>query len=333
MTFDISHHSSFRTMLLALLTLTFFSCQKNLDYFVADDNALNAPDTAWYNSIDNQMPVFALKNDLRLDFSRDNFTLSGGVVNQFNMSSGLSAVLPAGTIVDSNGQAYVGPIQAKSILMNSNATKVSMGISDVSYGEQLASGGCYFFELSGSGGQSLSIAPAAALELNFQSTAPYSPEMRVFSGQADGMANINWQATASQNTVSFSGGTYHTNSNLYGFVAASYFINLPISQKTKLSLNLPANYTNANTMAYIVYNQLSSVIALRPDFNMRKFRSEEIAKNEPATIVVLSKQGGNYFLGHASITTQHAGQSGYQEINITPTITTLNDMKSFISTL
>jgi hypothetical protein len=333
MTIHIGQHSSFRSVLLALLMLTLFSCQKNLDYFVVDDNALNAPDTTWYNSINSDMPVIALKNDLLIDFSRDSFTLQGGVINQFNMSSGISASIPGGSILDSIGQSYLGPVTATSMLMNSKGSKIKMGISDISNGQQLGSGGCYYFKLSGVGGQQLFVAPNASLEVNFQSVVPFSYDMQLFAGEAISTFDFNWEPTTSQDTVSFSGGTYHAYSNLFGFIATSYFVDLPSSQQTRLALNLPANYTNANTMAYIVYDQLPSVIALIPDFNTRKFRSEEIAKNEPATIVVLSKQGGNYFLGHASITTHHAGQSGYQEINITPTITTLNDMKNFISTL
>lgn len=333
MTYTINHNIHLRSLFVVLLTMTLFSCQKNLDFLAVDDNAFNAPDTLWYSSVSSTMPVTQLKNELRYHYNRDNFTLQGGVVNHFNMSGGLVADIPGGALLDSSGQPYLGALQSESILLTNKGDLISMGALNISNNHQLVQGGTYLLNFYTDSGQPLTVAPNNFISLSFNSSLPFSSDMKIFKGQTNPQGDINWLLTSPSNMATHFGGNYHINVNGLSWTSCSYFLDIPLQQQTKISLTLPSNYTNANTMAFISFDQLASVLPLSPEISQRKFRSIEIGRSQPATIVVLSKQGGHYFLGHASIVTQDAGQSGFQEISLTPTITTLDDMKNYISTL
>jgi len=333
MTFSTRNKTIVPALFMLLLTLGLFSCQKNLDYFVADENALNAPDTVWYNNVTADMPVSLLKNELRYAYTRQNSNLQGGAVNHISLGSGLNVDIPAGALTDSSGQPYLGAMQVESVLLRTKGDYIRMGLSDISFGHQMIHGGSYYLNFYNNSGQRLWVNQNTSVDVSFQSPLPYSSDMKIFKGQINGQDGNNWELANPSNVLNQSGGVYHTSVNELSWISCSYVPDLSSTEQTRVALSLPSNYTNANTIAFIVYDQLESVLALGPNQTQRKFTSVDIAKNEPAKIIVLSKQGGQYFLGYADIVTQNAGQSGFQEISIVPTITTLDNMKNYIGTL
>ena len=97
---------------------------------------------------------------------------------------------------------------------------------------------------------------------------------------------------------------------------------------------MPSNYTNANTIAFISFDDVSAVINFDYDINGKIFKTGAIPAGINAVITVISKQAGNYFSKQTMISTLSSGASGgYQIVNLTPVITSLDEIKNKLRNL
>ena len=101
-------------------------------------------------------------------------------------------------------------------------------------------------------------------------------------------------------------------------VATIFDLNV-ISPRVKVSADLAAYFTNANTIAFTVFKDLRSVVAMKGDLSTRKFISGKLPLGKQITVVVISKQGNDYFLGHESAVTQTtASNPAIQPVKVVP---------------
>ena len=98
---------------------------------------------------------------------------------------------------------------------------------------------------------------------------------------------------------------------------------------------MPAYYTNANTVAYTVFNEMRSVIGMYGNETTRKFGTGKLPSNKQVTVVIISKQGDDYYLGHqqALTNTPVPGSIGDQQVTVTPVKTSIENIIAYLDTL
>jgi hypothetical protein len=109
---------------------------------------------------------------------------------------------------------------------------------------------------------------------------------------------------------------------------------VPPSQRTRLEVDLPAHYTNNNTLAFVSLNRYRAMIRLNANSGTRTFQSGLLPVNEPITLVVLSKQGDRYFMKQQSFTLDYPHQNSlFDRKSVEPTITDLVSIQQYLDQL
>ena len=73
---------------------------------------------------------------------------------------------------------------------------------------------------------------------------------------------------------------------------------------------------------------------MNADVTERRFISGKVPNGKAATVVAISKQGNDYFLGKTIITTGvNVTSSNVQKVILNPVKTSLADIKAFLATL
>jgi len=318
----------FYTLLIAGVLLS--SCQKDLDLFVPDPIA--GFDSTWHNNIDNSMPVAGLKTALLLPIYKDSFELNATTV-VLNTGSGLQCTFYPGSILTASNTPVAGRIYIETQLLKAKGDMIRMGTPTTSNGKLLISGGEFFVRLT-KNGQELQLAPNSRYYIQYNDPSP-SPLMRLFAGDQTNPAVFNWlPLTDTLNTVTAFNQYYQVSTNRLQWINCDYFYDTTGIPQTIVSANLPANYTNANTTAYTVLNDMHAVVGMYGNATTRKFSTGRLPANKQVTVVIISKQGNDYFLGHEQVlTTGSAGTIGNQSVTVTPVITTLDNIKTYLNSL
>ena len=318
-----------------IMCVGLFSCEKNTDIIVPDPNQLNGPDTTWYNFITENMSAVALKNDIQSGYDIDTVSLNGGTGLNFVTASSLYFSINPGSIITGTGEIYLGNMIVKS--MNANtvgkcALMMKQSLSNV--GHLLSSGGTFFVAFYNLNNEELFISPNNNISVTYHSENYYGGMELFVENQID-LLYSNWQkpSDSSQNNITVYSDYHTAHLNHTGWVNCSTedFYN---NQQSKISLRLPANYTNANTIAFLSFDGLKSVINFDADVSDRIFKTGFLPAGRQAIVTVISKQGGYYYMKQKSITTSSTATSGgYQVINLTPVITSFSELKNSLEEL
>ena len=318
-----------------IICVGLFSCEKNTDIIVPDPNQLNGPDTTWYNSITENMSAVALKNEIQSGYDIDTVSLNGGTGLNFITSSSLYFSINPGSIITGTGEIYLGNMIVKS--MNANtigkcALMMKQSLSNV--GHLLSSGGTFFVAFYNLNNEELFISPNNNISVTYHSENYYGG-MKLFVENQIDLLYSNWQkpSDSSQNNITVYSDYHTAHLNHTGWVNCSTedFYN---NQLSKISLRLPSNYTNANTIAFLSFDGLKSVINFDADVPGRIFKTGCLPAARQAIVTVISKQGGYYYMKQKNITTLSTATSGgYQVINLTPVVSSISELKNSLSGL
>ncbi|MEO6489214.1 MAG: hypothetical protein ABIO04_04665 [Ferruginibacter sp.] len=317
--------------LLLIAAFSFTSCQKDLDVLVVDP--VLGPDSTWYDAISPSMPVVGLKNSLLLDIHQDSFIMNT-TATAFTASSGLQLLFTPASLLTSAGMPALGEIKVESYLLKKKGDMIRMGTPTTSDGKVLVSGGELYVRLLKDGAE-LQVSQNSHVNISYADTG-LSSQMELFYGDATNSSGFNWlpNADSSNFVIPTTVQTYQLLTNRLHWINCDYFYDTSNAFQTTVSAVLPSNYTNANTIAYIVFSDIRSVIAMNGNSFTRKFSSGKLPVNKSITMVIISKQGDNYFLGHQqAITTGTPGAISVQEITVTPVITSANDIKTYLDSL
>ena len=313
--------------LLLIASVTLSSCQKDLDQFVPD------PSTGYdtlYNTIDNTMPVADLKYNLLLPIYKDSFNLGTATTN-VNTGSGLQCNFIPGSIYNAANTPVTGKIFIETYLLKTKGDMIRMSTPTTSNGRMLVSGGEFFVRLTKDGGE---LNLGSHYYIKYDDPAPASLMTR-FDGDETNPAIFNWLPTQdSLGSLSTLNQSYLLSTNRLHWINCDYFYDTSGIPRTTVSANLPSTYTNANTVAYTVFNDIRSVTGMYGNATTRKFCSGKLPANKIITVVIISKQGNDYFLGHEQVTT--VGSSGTinnQEVTVAPVITSLDNIKTYLNSL
>ncbi len=322
----------FLTTIIAAISLV--SCQKDIDIFTPNPVQPQGPDTAWYNSLTGSLPVNLLKEKLKLDVKLDSFELNANPATITTPAAQYS--FPGNCCNGLNGQVVTGKVYLETMLITRKGDMIRMDKPTISNGRMLVSGGEIFVRLR-KGNDELSLAPGKRVSITYSDPAP-SPLMKLFYGDESNPDRFNWipamDSVAGQIGV-FSGNQFY---QLYSpqlrWINCDYFYDTTGASLVKLAANLPPQFTNGNSVAYLVFNNLRAVLPMYGNAAQRKFISNSVTAGLPVTIIVISKQGDDYYLGRESaVTNSAAATGGVQSVGITPVKKTIDEIKQVLSAL
>ena len=102
-----------------------------------------------------------------------------------------------------------------------------------------------------------------------------------------------------------------------------------VSFNTKLSVYLPVNFTNKNTLIYAVKNGSNNVARVNADYSSRTFSLSNIPYNQNLTLITISKIDHKYYLGVVN-----TNFSSHQNIlNIVPQQVTIANIIDYLNSL
>ena len=324
-----------RKILSGLLIATGFllnACQKDIDVFIPDAGQLNGPDTSWYSSITATMPVTSLKNNLAADFYHDSIQVNAN--NAYIVTpSGLQCGFPPNCCVSNTGQAITGSVQVELMLIKNKGEMIRMNKPTASNGRLLVSGGEIFIRLKKDGNE-VQLAPNKRILIRYPDV-PLSTQMKFFAGDESNAERFNWlPVTDTLNTVGVGTQFYEINTNHLRWINCDYFYDTTGISRVTVTADLEAYFTNANTMAFTVFKDLRSVVGMYGDISTRKFSTGKIPAGKAITVVVLSKQGNDYFLGSEhTVTALPTSGAATQHVVVKPVKRSLAEILNFLNTL
>jgi hypothetical protein len=326
---------SIKAFILVLFTgsLVLNACQKDIDIFVPDPGQLNGPDTSWQNSITATMPVSVLKNNLIEEPYLDSFTVNANIatiVTPFDMQLNF----PPNCCATAAGQPVTGKVQVEIMVIKKKGDMIRLNKPTTYNDSLLVTAGEIFIRLK-KDGQILQLAPAIRYNIHFVDL-PVNTQMRLFVGDETNAERFNWLPNPDllNNTLNPGTQAYEIYTNRLRWISVAYAPGLNTTASTAVTADIAPYFTNANTIAYTVFKDLRSVVAMHGDLNTRKFITGRMPAGKQITVVVISKQGNDYYLGYESATTV-ASTSGspIQHVRIEPIKKPLSEILSYLSTL
>ena len=312
------------------------ACQKNTDIFVPDPGQLNAPDTAWVNTVTSAMPVIILQNTLQLqtELVKDSFEVNNTAAT-ITTSNGVHLGFPPLSCVTTAGLAVTGKVFVELLLIKKKGDMVLLNKPTTSNGSMLVSGGEIFISLK-KDGKDLLLAPNARVYIRY-ADFPTNPNMKLFFGDESNLQQFNWVPNTNNNTDSVIAGpqVYEMFTSHLRWINVDYFYDTANITRTTVSAQLPSNYTNANTSTFLVFKDLRSVLRMNADVPEKRFISGKVPNGKVATVVAISKQGNDYFLGKETITTgiTVTPATNNQKVLLNPVKASLADIKAYLTTL
>jgi hypothetical protein len=314
------------SILLIVFIILFSACQKTIDedIFVPNPGQVGL-DTTWYSNITDAMPITSLKSSLLLDSYADSIEV-GSASDTIYTPSGLQCIFPANSCVNASGVAVSGKIKVAMCFVQKKGDMIRMNKPTTSNNRILINGAVIYVHLKKENND-VFLAPSAKLQMRFTDTL--SATLKAFTG-VEAATGYNWQENNDvlNNSAGHNSQGYELHSNKLDWTNYSYFFDTVGINRSILSASLPSSYTNANSSVYLVFNDMRSVVALTADVPSKKFVSGKLPDGKMATLVVISKQGNDYFFGQQTITL-----GAQTTVPITPVISNLAKIKTALDNL
>jgi hypothetical protein len=326
-----------RKLIIAFLfiisTAGMYSCKKDSDVFIPDVKATQGPDTNWVNVITDTMAVNTIKKQLFPELYLDSIDVNASPAS-VTTPSGLTCNFPAFCCAGSGGQVITGKVYVELLLVKKKGDMIRADKPTSSYNRLLVSGGEMFVKLT-KNGQELKLAQGKSITLKYND-APILPGMKVFYGDESNADQFNWNPSDSINNQVIAGSNfYELTSKQLRWINCDYFYDTTGINRVQVGANLAPQYTNANTSVYLVFSNMRSVLGVYGNATTRKFISGKVPVGQQAKLIVLSKQGSDYYLGAESLVTgpQASSPAGQQFVPVNPVKTSLAGIKTFLGTL
>lgn len=324
-----------KTFILVLITAAFTlnACEKNTDIFVPDPGQLNGPDTTWQNTVSPSMPVVSLKTELLKAPYLDTITVSAATVSLLT-PFGVQVTFPPNCCINGSGQVVTGKVDVEIQVVKKKGDMIRLDKPSTSNDSLLVTAGQIFIKLK-KDGQALQLAPNARILVRYVDL-PVNQQMNFFVGDETNPTHFNWlpNPDPANNTVSVSTQAYEILTNRLRWISLSQVYDLSTVAKVKVSADIAAYFTNSNTLSFAVFKDLRSVVAMPGDLSSRKFTSTKLPVGKQITVVVISKQGNDYYLGYESAITQvPAANSSTQHVRIVPIKKSLPEIFSYLNSL
>lgn len=308
------------------------ACQKNIDVFVPDPGQLNGPDTTWKNTVTAAMPVSVLKNNLLQEPYRDSVII-GAAAATVNTPFGIQINFPPNCCTNAAGQVINGKVQVEVALAKKKGDMIRLNRPSTSDDSLMVTAGEIFVKLK-TDSQTLQLAPGARLYIHY-ADLPGNQQMKLFVGDESDPNHFNWlpNPDLANNTLVAGTQGYEIYTNRLRWVGVSYLYDFANTTRVHVSADIASYFTNANTIAFTVFKDMRSVVAMRGELSSRKFITPKLPVGKQITVVVISKQGNDYYLGHGSAVTLSPTTGSVQQVQVVPIKTSLPQILSYLSTL
>ena len=309
------------------------ACQKDVDVFVPDAGQLNGPDTTWQNTITATMPVSVLKNSLITEPYLDTINVNANIATVVT-PFGMQVNFPANCCTTGAGQPVTGRVDVEIQVVKKKGDMIRLDKPSTYNDSMLVTAGQIFIRLK-KAGQSLLLAPGVRYNINYIDL-PTNPQAKFFMGDESNTQAFNWLPTPEINldTIIITPQSYQIYTKRLRWISIAQKFDLNTAAKVSVAVDMANYFTNANSIAFTVFKDLRSVVAMRPELGTRKFITGKLPVGKAITVVVISKQGDDYYLGYESAVTQNpASTPTVQQVHIVPIKKSLSEILSYLNTL
>lgn len=309
------------------------ACQKDIDVFVPDPGQLNGPDTTWQNTITATMPVSVLKNSLVTEPYQDSINVNASIAT-VTTPFGIQVNFPPNCCVNAASQPITGKVDVEIQVVKKKGDMIRLDKPSTYNDSMLVTAGQIFVRLKRAG-QPLQLAPGVRFNINYIDLPP-NPQARFFMGDETSTQAFNWLPTTEPNldTIIITPQSYQVYTKRLRWISIAQQFEINTVAKVSVVADMANYFTNANTIAFTVFKDLRSVIAMKPDLGTRKFITGKLPVGKAITVVVISKQGNDYYLGTESAVTQNpASAPAIQQVHIVPVKKSLADILAYLNTL
>ena len=311
------------------------ACQKDVDIFVPDPGQLNGPDTSWQNTVTASMPVSILKSNLSQEpVYLDSINVSANIAS-VTTPFGIHINFPPNCCATSAGQPVTGKVLVEIMAIKKKGDMIRQNKPSTWNDSMLVTAGHIFIQLKKEG-QVLQLAPGVRINVRYIDM-PVNNQMKFFIGDETNTQHFNWLPTPTPSLDTIIMGTQqyeiYTRQQRWISLATLFDVNIT-TPKVRVSADIAPYFTNANTVAFTVFKDVRSVVAMRGDLNTRKFITGKLPVGKQVTVVVISKQAGDYYLGFESAVTQSpAANVLTQHVRVVPIKKSLHEILAYLSTL
>jgi hypothetical protein len=309
------------------------ACQKDIDVFVPDAGQLNGPDTSWQNTISASMPVSVLKNSLLTEPYLDTINVNANVATVVT-PFGMQVNFPPNCCVTAASQPVTGKVDVEIQVVKKKGDMIRLDKPSTYNDSMLVTAGQIFIRLK-KAGQPLQLAPGIRYNINYVDL-PTNPQVKFFIGDESNTQSFNWIPTPEPNidSIFITPQSYQVYTRRLRWISIAQQVELNTVAKVSISADMASYFTNANSIAFTVFKDLRSVVAMHPELGARKFVTGKLPVGKAITVVVISKQGDDYYLGYESAVTQTPPSSStVQQVHIVPIKKSLAEILSFLNTL
>lgn len=308
------------------------ACQKDIDIFVPDPGQTNGPDTSWHSTITATMPVSILKNELTEKPYLDSIEVNASTATVVT-PTGLIVTFPPWCTATSTGQPVTGNVQVEVQVVRKKGDMIRLNKPSTLYDSLLVTAGHIFITLRKNGALVV-LAPNVKINIRYIDL-PIQQQMKLHVGDETNPSFFNWlpNPDPANNTVGIGSQAYEIYTNRLRWISLAYGFNVTNTSSVNVTADIPSYFTNANTVAFTVFKDFRSVVAMHGEFNTRKFVSGRLPLGKQITVVVISKQGNDYYLGHTTTVTQPGTGTVSQSVHVVPIKKSFPEILSYLSTL
>ncbi len=304
-----------RIFIFVLLTGFIVSCKKETSTGFVLNNNLQINDTTWSNSTSIQSLAKDITADIKLTEFLDTVMLTNVGIDDddkiFN-NDNFRVAIPKNSLVNTitNKTFSKGTVKIKLQASTSTGSFIRNFCSCTYNGHQGQSVG--FFNISIYNKDTLmSVKSGSSIHLLIKDSLikPQPQSVMVYSGNGYNVTDDNfaWQVdNYSSQHLDFwfpqgsSPRGYDVTLNKLGWISLTAVDNTPINNN-KINVYLPVNFTNKNTLVYVVHNNSKNIARLDADFPSRTFSHTNITSNQNVSLVTISKIDNQYYLGYKTV--------------------------------
>lgn len=309
------------------------ACQKNTDIFVPDPGMPNGPDTTWQTTITPSMPVSNLKGSLLFEPYLDSIVVNANIASVLT-PYGIQVNFPPNCCVNAVGQPLTGKVQVEIFVLKKKGDMIRMNRPSTSNDSLQVTAGEIFIRLK-KDAVAVQLAPSAKINIKYIDL-PLNQSMKLFFGDESNPQQFNWlpNLDLSNNFINVGTQAYEIYTNHLRWINVAYNYNTAGTGNVKVAADLAPYFTNTNTVAFTVFKDLRSVASMHGDWGIRKFISPTLPVGKIVTVVVISKQVNDYYLGYEStVTTAPTSGTGNQSVIVRPVKKSLPEIIAYLNTL
>jgi len=315
------------------IVLLITSCQKDTDTFFIDPGQINGVDTSWPARITDSMPIVSLKNEIKPSSDSRTFNYTPNTALSFPLTSGMQFSILSGSLkYQSGAQVTSGPITIESFCTNSKGDIIKQFLNTTSNHSLLNAGGLFYIAIK-KNNEVLAPSSDFRMKILFYPTFYITSQMSVYSTSDSMQPNYNWTLmTGVNNIVELQAGnnSFEIYSTKLGWLMAAHDQGIANNITTVIP-RMPSYFTNANTQAFLVFQNGRSIVALEADVANKKFKAFNIPATQQASLVIISKMGNDYYMSRKDFQTNTT--SAEQNVDVTPTHTTLSGIEDLLMNL